>query len=86
MNFFKYDDVYNEEFSKIFCYLKTFDISPQRIEFHPKTYAKYQDIMDDMMDMVYYLTLVQGDLKNPQIRLIAPSPRNSHEQRWISLI
>ena len=37
-NFFKYEDIYNEEFSKIFCYLKTFDISPQRVEFHPKTY------------------------------------------------
>lgn len=78
-NFFKYDDVYNEEFSKIFCYLKTFDISPQRIEFHPKTYAKYQNIMEDMMDLIYYLTLVQGNLKNPQIRSIAIAEKFARE-------
>jgi hypothetical protein len=78
-NFFKYEDIYNDEFSKIFCYLKTFDISPQRIEFHPKTYEKYQDIMEDMMDMIYYLTLVQGDLKNPQLRSIAIAEKFARE-------
>lgn len=78
-NFYKYEDIYNEEFSKIFCYLKTFDISPQRIEFHPNTYEKYQDVMEGLMDMVYYLTLVQGNLKNPQLRSIAVAEKFARE-------
>lgn len=78
-NFFKYEDSYNDEFSKIFCYLKTFDVSPQRIEFHPKTYAKYQDNMEEMMDLIYYLTLVQGNLKNPQLRSIAIAEKFARE-------
>lgn len=78
-NFFKYEDTYNDEFSKIFCYLKTFDISPQRVEFHPKTYAKYQDIMEEMMDLIYYLILVQGNLKNPQLRSIAVAEKFARE-------
>ena len=78
-NFFKYEDSYNDEFSKIFCYLKTFDVSPQRIEFHPKTYAKYRDGMNEMMDLIYYLTLVQGNLKNPQLRSIAIAEKFARE-------
>jgi len=70
-NFFMYEDLYNEDFSKIFCYLKSFNISPQRIEFHPKTFEKYQDVLNEMMHLIHYLVLVQGDLKNPQVRPIA---------------
>ena len=70
-NFFKYVDKHNPDNAKIFCYLKAFNLSPQRVEFHINTFLKYQDEMGAIMDLVYYLLLVQGDLKNPQIRPIA---------------
>jgi len=70
-NFFRYIDKNNPKNAKIFCYLKPFNVSPQRIEFHNKTFEKYQDIIKDLIDLIYYLILVQGDIKNPQIRSIA---------------
>jgi len=70
-SFFKYEDQYNPCNAKLFCYLKTFDISPQRIEFHIDVFKKYGNIMLEIMNLIYYLMLVQGNLKNPQIRPIA---------------
>ena len=36
----KYIDKHNPENTKVYCYLKAFNgVSPQRIEFHPETYA-----------------------------------------------
>lgn len=68
-NLFQYK--LHEKFSKIFCYLKAFELSPQRIEFHPETYKKYPDEILKILDLIYYLILAQGDLKNPQVRTIA---------------
>lgn len=68
-NLFKYK--LHEKFSKIFCYLKAFELSPQRIEFHPDTYNKYPDEIHQILDLIYYLILAQGDFKNPQVRTIA---------------
>jgi len=70
-NFFKYADKRNPKNSKIFCYLKSFNVSPQRVEFHVDTYEKYQNQIPDLLDLIYYLILVQGDKKNPQVRPIA---------------
>lgn len=70
-NFFRYADKKNKKNSKIFCYLKSFNVSPQRIEFHVDTYKKYRDQIPQLLDLVYYLILVQGDKKNPQARPIA---------------
>lgn len=70
-NFFRYADRKNPKNAKIFCYLKAFDLSPQRVEVHVGTFEKYKDIMPSIMDLVYYLLLVQGNLKNPQVRPIA---------------
>ena len=78
-NFFKYVDKHNPDNAKIFCYLKAFNLSPQRVEFHINTFLKYQDEMDAIMDLVYYLLLVQGDLKNPQIRPIAIAEKFARE-------
>lgn len=69
--FFKYTDLINRDNSKIFCYVKSFDVGPQRIEFHPDTYERFKDYMPSIMNMVYYLILLQGDPKNPQVRPIA---------------
>ncbi|MFX0211304.1 MAG: DNA double-strand break repair nuclease NurA, partial [Candidatus Hodarchaeota archaeon] len=70
-NLFKYMDQANSRFAKIFCYLKAFDVSPQRIEIDVKTYEKIIDRIPALFDLIYYLLLAQGDLKNPQIRSIA---------------
>lgn len=70
-NFFKYVDKHNPRNAKLFCYLKPFNVSPQRIEFHLNTFEKFKDKILDLMDIIYYLLLAQGDPKNPQIRTIA---------------
>lgn len=70
-NFFSYVDQYNPNNGKIFCYLKPFNVSPQRIEFHIETYKKHKNVINSLMDFIYYLILIQGDLKNPQVRSIA---------------
>jgi hypothetical protein len=68
---FQYEDENNPNYSKIFCYLQAHNVSPQRIEFHKKTFEIIKDQIFDIMDMIYYLILVQGNLNNPQIRSIA---------------
>lgn len=67
---FRYADP-EDHFEKIFCYMKAFDVSPQRIEMDVKTFEKYSDRLSALFDLMYYLLLAQGDLKNPQIRSIA---------------
>lgn len=83
-NLYQYEDVYNKNNSKMFCYLKNFNVSPQRVEFHTKTFDKYKGVILDIMDLIYYLSLVQGDLRNPQIRSIAIAEKYARET--ISLI
>jgi hypothetical protein len=70
-NFFKYVDQHNPRNAKLFCYIKCIDSSPQRVEFHLETYDKYNKDINNIMDLIYYLILVQGDKSNPQIRTIA---------------
>ncbi len=78
-NFFKYTDKNNPNNSKIFCYLKCFDLSPQRVEFHIDTFKAYREEIDKILDMVYYLLLVQGDKQNPQVRPIAIAEKFARE-------
>lgn len=42
-NFFRYVDKHTGRNAKLFCYLKGFDVSPQRVEFHLNTYEKFKD-------------------------------------------
>ncbi len=69
-NFFRYVDKNNPRFAKLFCYIKAFKSSPQRVEFHLETYEKFEKEIPCIMDLIYYLMLVQGDWRNPQIRTI----------------
>jgi len=78
-SFFSYIDQYKRENGKIFCYLKPFNVSPQRIEVHIETFKKYHDYMNGLMDMIYYLIIAQGDLKNPQVRSIAIAEKFARE-------
>ncbi|MGQ9722595.1 MAG: DNA double-strand break repair nuclease NurA [Candidatus Jordarchaeum sp.] len=74
-NFFRYVEKNNPKNAKIFCYLKAFDLSPQRVEFHIATYNMYENLIPSIMDLAYYLILVQGDKKNPQLRPTAISEK-----------
>lgn len=78
-NFFKYVDKHNPKNAKIFCYLKAFDIAPQRVEIDVNSFENNTDSMDDLMNYVYYLILAQGDPKNPQVRPIAIAERYARE-------
>lgn len=70
-NFFAYQDLNNKNFAKVFCYIKPFDLSPQRVEIHPTTYQGREDLIEKLMNTLYFFYIAQGDLKNPQIRPIA---------------
>lgn len=83
-NFFRYVDKKSSSKAKIFCYLKAFNVSPQRIEMHVDTYIKYEKIIPKIMDMIYYLMLAQGDLNNPQARPIAVAEK--YARATLSLI
>jgi hypothetical protein len=68
---YKYTDADSNEKAKFFCYIKAFDVSPIRIEIDVKTYLLNKGKFNDIFDLIYYLLLIQGDLKNPQLRTIA---------------
>jgi hypothetical protein len=78
-NFFKYTDINNLSNAKVFCYLKCLDLPPQRVEFHVETFKKHRSSINDLMDMVYYLLLVQGNYKNLQLRPIAIAEKYARE-------
>jgi hypothetical protein len=78
-SFFKYVDKRNVENAKVFCYIKPFEVSPQRIEFHVDTYKNYKDFIDSVLDLIYYLLILQGDIKNPQVRSIAVAEKFARE-------
>lgn len=69
--FFKYVDRNNPRNTKIFCYLKAFGVIPLRVEFYTTSFEKYSNNINNILNLIYYLLLVQGDPKNPQIRPIA---------------
>lgn len=78
-NFFHYRDKYNSKNAKMFCYVKPFNCSPQRIELHPTTYEIYHDVINNIMNLIYYLMIAQGNLVNPQIRNIAIAEKYARE-------
>ena len=77
--FFKYDDLSNPEFSKIFCYFKPFKFSPIRIEMHSETYSKYKESINEIMDLIYYQIITNGSERTPQCRIISISEEYSRE-------
>lgn len=80
-NFFLYRDSYNKNFAKVFCYIKPFDISPQRVEIHPTTYQGREGLIEHLMDILYFFFITQGDLKNPQVRPIAIAEMYARESK-----
>jgi hypothetical protein len=77
--FYRYTDQNNPRNSKVFCYLRAMQVSPQRVEVHSSTYAKNPDEIRSVLDLVYYLILVQGKTTNPQARPIAVAEQYARE-------
>ncbi|MFX0133127.1 MAG: DNA double-strand break repair nuclease NurA [Candidatus Hodarchaeota archaeon] len=76
--FFKYQDKIGNK-AKVFCYIKSYDVSPQRVEFDVNIYRKYKRELNDIMNLIQYFILCQGDYKNPQIRPIAIAEKYARE-------
>ncbi len=70
-NFFEFRDPTNKRHSKVFCYMKAYAGSPQRIEIYPNFYKRFEKKIDQIMDLVYYLLVLQGNKNDPQLRLIS---------------
>jgi hypothetical protein len=69
----------NPNHVKVFCYIKAHNVSPVRVELHPDTLRKYSINIDNVLNSIYYLILVQGDLKNPQVRPVAIAEKYARE-------
>jgi len=79
-DFYEYTDMRNERNSKIFCYIKFYnDTSPVRLEFPKITFRKFNSYVEDIVDLTYYLLIVQGDKYNPQLRPIAIAEKFARE-------
>lgn len=81
--FFTYTDKENPENTKLFCYIKAYEATAQRIEMHPDTYKKFKEIIPSLMNLVYYLMVVQGSPQNPQIRPIAIAEMYARQTLWV---
>ena len=77
--FFHYVDLKNSRNSKIFCYMKVQNVSPVRVEFFVDTFERHSSSIRPVMDMLHYLTIVQGDIHNPQVRPIAIAEKYARE-------
>ncbi len=70
--FYRYTDEVSKDKTKVFCYLKHKDHhSPIRVEFPTEVFLKKRESVESIMDLIYYLILVQGNYSNPQVRPIA---------------
>lgn len=70
--FFKYTDLNSKEKSKVFCYIKHHNhASPIRVEIPTVIFEHNREAVESVMDLLYYLILVQGNSINPQVRPIA---------------
>ena len=78
--FYKYTDLDSPDKTKVFCYLKHKDHhSPIRVEFPTTIFEKNRMAIESIMDMIYYLILVQGAPSNPQVRPIAVAEMYARE-------
>ncbi len=76
---FQYTDPYNPRNTKVFCYVKSFNASPLRVEVHTSTYERYGSDLRPLLDMLYFLSLAQGKEWDPQPRPIAVAEMYARE-------
>ncbi len=79
-DFFEFVDERNDRNAMVFCYVKcSGDSHPIRLEIPRTTFEKVRSLVDELIDLSYYLLILQGDEKNPQPRPIAIAERYSLE-------
>lgn len=77
--FFEYTSEVGNK-SKVFCYLKHKNhYSPIRVEIPTSVFGKHRQSIEDVMDLIYYLIMVQGSSINPQVRPIAIAEKYARE-------
>jgi len=77
--FFKYTDQVVERNTKVFTYVKALYGFPERVEMNTQTYYKYKSLIPDLMNLLSYMYIAQGDRSNPQVRLIAVAEKYARE-------
>jgi len=65
--------------SKVFSYIKALYGFPERVEMHTLTYEKYRSLVPQIMNLLTYLYVAQGDRSNPQVRPIAIAEKYARE-------
>jgi len=79
-SFFRYTDAVNSRNTKVFCYVKFFNgISPVRVEFFTDIYQTYSQLIGEIMDLILYMLICQGNPKNAQIRPVAVAEMYARE-------
>jgi hypothetical protein len=77
--FFQYTDQHVKNHTKVFTYVKALYGFPERVEMHTQTYYKYREKIDEVMNLLAYFYIVQGDRSNPQVRPIAIAEKYARE-------
>jgi len=79
-SFFRYTDAVNDRNTKVFCYVKFFKgVSPVRVEFYTSIFQTYSKIVGEIMDLILYMLICQGNPKNAQIRPVAVAEMYARE-------
>ena len=70
--FYSYTDQYNSRNSKAFCYIKPGNNSNiVRLELPLVIFNQFKNKIDSVLNLAYYMILVQGKMSAPQVRLIS---------------
>lgn len=70
--FYSYIDQYNSHNSKAFCYIKPGNNSNiVRLELPLVIFNQYRNVINNVLNLAYYMILVQGKMSAPQVRLIS---------------
>ena len=69
---YMYQDTNSKNKNKIFTYIKPYEqVSPIRFELHEETYKFYKNQLDNIFNCIDYFLLSQGDVNNPQPKIVA---------------
>ncbi len=77
---YMYQDINSRNKNKIFTYIKPYEhVSPIRFEIHEETYKFYKNQLDNIFNCIYYLLLSQGNVNNPQPKIVAIAEEYARE-------
>ena len=77
---YMYQDINSKNKNKIFTYIKPYEhVSPIRLEIHEEAYKFYKNQLDNIFNCIYYLLLSQGNVNNPQPKIVAIAEEYARE-------